>query len=298
MPRVIVGVDAGGTTTVVAVEQDGELLRTHAGPGANASSRGAEPASAVVAQMIVAALDGALPHSIFVGAAGAAREDVARTLRGTLESRFPGTVVGVRDDAYIALRASVPEGDGAVLISGTGSIAYAQHGDAEFRSGGHGYLLGDEGSGFSIGSAALRLLLRVFDERAPSEPFTDALAAHLGASDALGVTMRVYGAENSVAAVASVAPVVLEFANQGDRSANKIVQAAALELSDMAKSIVKRAQLAQTGAPLVLAGSLLANNSLLTYLLEMRLKNDLPEMPVFKADAQPFSGALAAARRL
>ncbi len=298
MPHLVVGVDAGGSSTVVALEQDGNLLRTHEGPGANASSRGEEAAGDSIAATILSALDGALPHAIFVGAAGAGRPDVAQTLCSVLESRFPGSRIGVRDDAYIALRACVPEGDGAVVIAGTGSIAYAQRGNAEFRSGGYGYLLGDEGSGFSIGAAALKLVLRAFDERAPREPFVEILAARLGVEDGNAILRTIYGNRNPIAAIAAVAPIVLEHADLGDRSANKIVQAAALELSEMAKSIVKRADLAHSGAPLVLAGSLLRNNSLLTFLLESRLKNDLPEMPVFKAQAQPFSGALAAARRL
>lgn len=298
MPNLVVGVDAGGSSTVVALAQDGAVLRTHSGPGANPSSAGVEAASASIADAILAVLDGAFPHAIFVGAAGAARDEVSSTLRSTLESRFPGARVGVRDDAYIALRACVPEGDGAVLVAGTGSIAYAQRGQEEFRCGGYGFLLGDEGSGFSIGAAALRLLLRVFDERAPRDEFADGLLAEIGARSAADVAGRMYGAPNPVAEIAAVAPVVLRYANQGDRSASRIVQAAALELSEMAKSLVKRAGLAESGAPLVLAGSLLRSNSLLTFLLETRLKNDLPAMPVYKGEALPVEGALAAAQRL
>lgn len=294
----IVGVDAGGTSTVAALEQDGKIVRTHEGAPANASVAGVRAAGSAIAETITAALDGALPHAIFVGAAGGARKEVAQSIEELLRERFPGARVGVRDDAYIALRASVPEGDGAVLISGTGSIAYAQRDGIEFRSGGYGYLLGDDGSGFAMGSAAVKLLLRAFDERAPRDEFVTRLEQALEVRTAVDVIARVYSESHPVAFCASLAPLVLESANEGERSANKIVQSAALELAEMAKSLVKRAGLADSGAPLVLAGSLLSSNSLLTFLLETRLKNDLPQMPIYKGEAQPYVGALAAAQRL
>jgi N-acetylglucosamine kinase-like BadF-type ATPase len=298
MPRLVVGVDAGGTSTLAALAQDGEVVRTFLGPPANPSVCGIETASAIVADTIAAALDGALPHAIFVGAAGAGRPEVADGIRTSLESRFGAARVGVRDDAYIALRACVPDGDGAVLISGTGSIAYAVRGGVEFRSGGYGYLLGDDGSGFDIGSAAVRSALRALDERAPRDPFVDRVLAQIRATTVAEVLARVYGEGGGVAFVAGLAQLVLEAANEGDRGANKIVQSAAHELSEMGKSIVKRAGLSETGAPLVLAGSLLTSNSLLTFLLETRLKNDLPEMAIYKSGAEPVAGALAAARSL
>jgi len=298
MPYVAVGVDAGGTSTLAAVAQDGEVLRTHAGPPANAGIAGAEGAADAIASTILAALDGALPHAIFVGAAGAGRSDVSAAICGALESRFPAARIRVRDDAYIALRACIPEGDGAVLISGTGSIAFAVHGERQIRCGGHGYLLGDEGSGFAIGAAALRTALRALDGRAPRDAFVDRVLDRLGAQGIEAVLARTYGEDGGVAFVASLAPLVLELANGGDRRANTIVQNAALELADLAKTVVKRADLDADGAPLVLSGSLLAQNNLLTFLLETRLKNDLPQMSIDKSSAEPYLGALAAAQQL
>ncbi|HEV3153564.1 MAG TPA: BadF/BadG/BcrA/BcrD ATPase family protein [Candidatus Baltobacteraceae bacterium] len=298
MPHVVVGVDAGGTTTVAALSQDGEVLRTVSGPAANPSICGVENAGSIIGDLIVSALDGALPHAIFVGAAGAGRDDVASAICSALESRFGGARVAVRDDAYIALRAAVPQGDGAVIVAGTGSIGFAIRGGEEFRSGGYGYLLGDDGSGFAIGSAALRTVLRALDDRAPRDEFVQTLIDELGTADSSQILSRVHGENGGVARVSSLAPLVLQIANGGDRTANRIVQNAALELGDLAKSLVKRAGLTESGAPLVLAGSLLTSNSLLTFLLETRLKNDLPSMPVFKSAAEPYAGALTAAQAL
>lgn len=298
MPRITVGVDAGGTSTVAALANDGEFVRSVAGPAANASSAGIAYAAQTIADTVLLALDGAHPHALFVGAAGAGRAQVASELKDVLQARFPESRIDVRDDAYIALRAVVPQGDGVVLISGTGSIAYAERGSESFRAGGYGYLLGDEGSGYSIGAAALKQLLRSFDGRAPRDAFLDRVASSLGVRDTFDVLAAIYGDERPVSRLASLAPVVLEAANSGDRSANKIVQGAALELADLVKTVVKRAQLAGGSAPIVFAGGLLQANSLLTYLLETRLSNDLPSMPIRKEPAEPYLGALAAADAL
>lgn len=298
MPHVVVGVDAGGTKTLAALAEDGELLRTFEGVAANPSSRGVEAAGETIAQTVLAALDGALPHAIFVGAAGARRASVAAEITQTLESRFPGAAVEVRDDAAIALRSAVPDGDGLVLIAGTGSVAYAERGEKRYHAGGYGYLVGDEGSGFAIGSAAIRLLLRAYDGRAPFDAFPEEIAAALEARDAMDVLARVYGSGQAVTAIASLARVVLDAANRGDRSANKIVQGAALELAELTKSLAKRAGLAESEAPIVFAGGMLGGNSMLSFLLETRLKNDLPAMPVLKGAVEPYRGAITLAQRL
>lgn len=298
MPAIAVGVDAGGSKTAVVHAVDGQASRIEVRDGANASMRGAEGAAAIIADAVESSLDGAMPHAIFVGAAGAARQEVRDAIEGALRSRYSSAHVQVRDDAYIALRAAVPEGDGAVVIAGTGSIAYAQHGAQGHRCGGYGYLLGDDGSGFAIGSAGISHVLRSYDRRAARDELVAALEKHLEVNDLEGVLQSVYRSENPVGTVAAAARVVLDLAQSGERSATKIVQAAALALGDLVKSAIKRADLIGAPVPIVLAGGLLQSNSLLTYLLETRLLNEHPNMPVSKLSAEPCFGALSEAVRL
>src|SRR6266566_9592568 len=113
MSSIAVGVDAGGSKTAVTYSLDRQCKGVWYGEPANATVRGPERAAVAIAETIELALDGALPNAIFVGAAGAGRDSIAGTLRGSLESRFPRARIEVRDDAYIALRAAIPAGDGA-----------------------------------------------------------------------------------------------------------------------------------------------------------------------------------------
>jgi N-acetylglucosamine kinase-like BadF-type ATPase len=298
VPQITVGVDAGGSKTAVVHAVDGEESRVELRDGANASMSGTEGAAAIIADAVESSLDGAMPHAIFVGAAGASRQEVRHAIESALRSRYQSARIQVREDAYIALRAAVPEGDGVVVIAGTGSIAYAQHGDRGYRCGGYGYLLGDDGSGFAIGSAGIAYLLRSYDGRVPRDELVLALETQLGVTDLQGVLQSVYRSEHPVATVAAAARIVLDLAHGGERSATKIVQNAALGLSDLVKSVIKLAGLGGTTAPIVLAGGLLQSNSLLTYLLETRLLNEYPAMPVSKLSTEPCFGALAEAQRL
>lgn len=294
----LVGVDAGGSRTTAAVQRDAEPVRVFDGDGANVNAAGLDAAVATVARAVEGALEGERPAAIAVGAAGAARPSVAEALAGALRVRFPGVAIAVTDDARIALRGAISSGDGIVLIAGTGSVAYAEIAGREIRAGGGGYAYGDEGSGFAIGAAALRLLLRAFDGRAPRDAFTDALAERTGSSDAASLSAFAYAGGSPVATIAGVAPLVLELAGAGDRSAAKIVQAAALDLFELVRAIVRRAEAGTRELPLAFAGGLLKSNSLLTYLIETRIANEYPHVRIVKNGGAPYLGALAAAREL
>lgn len=298
MPVIAVGVDAGGTKTAVVYSVDGRKIRVDSFEAASPSVKGTEAAANAIATAIEATTDGAIPHAIFVGAAGAGREEVAGGIRSLLASRFANAKVDVRDDAYIALRAAVREGNGIVLIAGTGSIAFAQNGEDSYRCGGYGYLMGDDGSGFAIGSAAVKHLCKSYDGRVSRDALAEQIEAALEARKLSDVLERIYRSSAPVGAIASLAPVVLELAQSGERSATRIVQTAGLELFDLLKSVIKRADLAGTDAPIAFAGGLLNANSLLTYLLETRLLNEFPTMPIRKDNPEPCLGALAQAERL
>ena len=58
------------------------------------------------------------------------------------------------------------------------------------RSGGWGYVLGDEGSGYWIGRAALRAVLREADHRGPATVLTPMLLEHFGVTAAAGAAAR------------------------------------------------------------------------------------------------------------
>ncbi len=294
----VVGVDAGGSSTSVIVERDGIASGAFEGDAANVRRAGVDDAAATIARAVASATQGEAVDAMVVGAAGAGYEEVASALERALRTRVSGARVFVCDDANIALRAAVEKGDGIVVISGTGSIAYAVAGEKTFRAGGHGFLLGDEGSGAAIGAAAVRLLLRVYDGRARRDGFIEAIESVFDSDTPEDLMQAVYSDPDPVRKLASLAPVVVACASDGERDASKIVQAAALELADLLKTVVRSSGLAQRDVPVVLSGGLLAHNSLLTYLLETRIVNEYPSFLLVKNPPAPEYGALALARTM
>ena len=288
-----VGVDAGGTSTVAARSLAGTYGSSLRGGPANASSLGIAAVSATIVATVRELTDGRTPDALFVAAAGAGRESVRESLRDALHAAFgAATRVTVDDDTRVALRAAIPIGPGVVLVAGTGSVAYAEIDDRKIRVGGAGYLLGDEGSAFAIGMAALRQLARAYDGRG-REDETLALAARtIGATDRATLLDAIYGGPLDVARIASLAPAIVAFAGKGNRTSTKIVQTAAQELSDLARAAIVEAGLVDASPSVAFAGGLLRENSLLTFLLETRITGETPGCAVLRMRDEPERVAL------
>jgi len=295
---ICVGVDAGGTSTVAAASRDGTLVREVRKPGANATTIGTDDAADVIITAIREVLQGETPDAIYAGAAGAGRERVAAELQEMIAIAFRDVRVVIGDDAAIAFRAAVPEGDGAVLVAGTGSTAYAEHGERAQRVGGLGYLAGDEGSAFWIGMQAVRLYGRVLDGRANRDETTDLVARVLEAPDRERYIEALYDEPMKPAKIASLAPSIIAFAGKGNRASTKIVQQAAQELGDLVKSALRAVDLLGASPRIALAGGLFRENSLLTFLIEQRLTGDVAGGVIVKGGDEPVRGALRLAERL
>ena len=294
---ICVGVDAGGTATTAAFSKDGTFVRERRAPGANASTLGVEDAADVIITAIRELLAGASPSAIHIGAAGSGRPRIAAGLRELVALALPAAHVEVGDDAAIALRAAIPTGDGAVLIAGTGSTAYAEHGGRAQRVGGLGYLAGDEGSAFWIGMQAVKLYGRVLDNRAQRDETTDLVARVLDAPDRDRYVDALYDAPLKPGAIAALAPSIVAFAGKGNRASTKIVQQAAQELGELVKAALRAVDLLEGSPQVAFAGGLLGENSLLTFLIETRRTGDVAGITIVKGGEGPVRGALRLAER-
>jgi len=295
---VAVGVDAGGTATRAAVSENGVPAGSAEGPGANPTTLGVDDAADTIVQVIRKALEPRRPDAIVIGAAGAGRPAVAETLETLIGSAFAGCRVTAGDDAAIALRAAIPDGPGIVLIGGTGSIAYAENGARRARVGGLGFWVGDEGSAFALGLAAVRLYGRVLDGRAKADDTTALVARALDAPDRNAYLNALYDAPIVPARIAALAPGIIALAGSGNRVATKLVQQAASDLSDLVRDAARQAGLVEASPAVALAGGLFAANSLLTYLLELRIINELPGASIVRGGDGAAIGALRLAEML
>jgi N-acetylglucosamine kinase-like BadF-type ATPase len=290
---IAVGVDAGATSTDVAVSRAGAFEHIVRGGPGNPTTRGVEAVVTMTAETILRATGGDEPAALYVGAAGAGREKIAQRLERALRLAFPNTKhLAVAGDVESALRAAIPAGPGVVVIAGTGSVAYAENGERRARAGGFGYLIGDEGSAHAIGFAALKLLARVYDGRARADETSALVERALGCSDRDTLIATVYERPLDVPKIAALAPSIVAFAGKGNRASTKIVQTAAQELGDLVRFAAQQTGLAEGSPAIALAGGLLRENSLLSSLLETRIINELPGASIVRLREEPARAAL------
>lgn len=257
----VVGVDGGGThTRAVVADATGQVLARAQCAGAVVHA--AEPsgaANAVSAAVRAAAQEAgvALPvASLWAGLAGAGLEPARRSVERELESCGLADRVLVATDVEAAFHAAFGPGPGVLLIAGTGSIAWARNPAGEVvRVGGWGEWIGDEGSGFSIGLAALRAVARAEDRRGPATALRDLVLARLGVERPDALVGWV--AEATKGDVAALVPVVSQAASEGDQVASDLLEEAVAELSLHLSAVLERAGAWPEPPGLVLWGGLL-----------------------------------------
>jgi N-acetylglucosamine kinase-like BadF-type ATPase len=296
----VLGIDVGGTKTVcLLADGDGNVVSESRSRGVSLHGSGELEVEKVLHQVMDEALGDrdVHPSAICVGIAGADRHDDAEVIRGILSrlrSRTPTLVV---NDAVIALTAAAGERPGVVVVAGTGSIAYGRDGRGRAaRAGGWGYLLGDEGSGFWMGRAALVAVVRQFDGRGPGTLLSELVMAELGISDPSELIQTVYGHAGFRSFVTRIAGIVGRAADAGDAVASEIVARAATELARAAATVVTRLDMRGDAFPTVLAGGVFQGQASLVGLVAARMIEVAPRSAVQRLDVEPAIGAVWLAR--
>ena len=294
---VLIGVDAGGTkTAVVVVDGERELARSVGAPGAVRAGRALVAASRITAAVRRALTDAGLLNGdvLVVGAAGVGRDPERSELREILRGERLAERVIITGDLDIALEAAFGEGPGIVLVSGTGSVAVGRTPDGVLhRAGGLGWQMGDEGSGYAIGRAALVAVGRARDGRGPAT----ALTQEIGTAARMDFDALIrWSTSAEPGEVAALAPMVLEVAAKNDAVARTIVESAAEELASLVKAVLEKFP-GKASVPVALAGGNLQPDRALRPLLLARLGKVGRAAPV-QAPLDPTLGALSLARRL
>lgn len=256
----VLGIDVGGTKTICLLGDDeGRIVASARGPGANLQAVGELELEKVLYTVMeeTVAHRGVVPSAICLGIAGVDRpEDTTVVLSVMSRIGYKARLLVV-NDALIALRAGIGDRAGVVIVAGTGSIAYGvdRHGDAA-RSGGWGYVLGDEGSGYWMGRLALRAIVRQADGRGAPTTLTPRLLAHFAVQRPAALLQTVYGHDFKPAAVAALATHVQQARDEGDEVAAAILERAAQELVSAAAAVSAQLGLSGEEFTFVLAGGM------------------------------------------
>lgn len=302
----ILGVDGGGSKTaacVAEVNADGEIRELGKGFGGPSNVRAVGPAHAEInlevaieaAHRAAGTENEEVTHAV-LALAGSALPDVRAVIENWAKRRQIARQVDVVSDADPVLAVGALHGRGIALIVGTGSVAIGKD-DRGHRSmtGGWGHWFGDTGSGYDLGRRALSAVADAVDGLGPETALVTRVLERLHTENPREILQRLNQHHDIRREIASLAPVLLHAAEDGDDVATGIVADAA---ASTAKLVVATAKKLGFGvdAPLAIAGGIVCANKLYRETLLEKLR-ELGTKPVsVTVVREPVKGSLIMAR--
>lgn len=234
-----IGVDGGATgTRLRAVDPDGRILgEGTAGP--SSLTLGVDAAWVQIRTALAAAgiTEADFADAVLAcGLAGTGRPDK----RDEFRAKAPGFArLRLCSDAHATTLGAHNGAPGASIALGTGTVGGAIYADGSTRQvGGWGFPVGDEGSGAWLGLQALGEALQLLDGRDIDPPGGSAL--HRAMFESCGTTAPellswTYQAPSTK--YATLAPVVVRLAGDGDPAAVRLMRRAGHEVDRLARAL-------------------------------------------------------------
>ena len=226
---VYLGIDGGGTKCKARLEdvQGNLLAEAIAGP-ANAARNLTGSVKAVLEAsekaIAKANIKGLTLNQIHAGI-GLAGINIPQVKQAFLKQSLPFASWHITTDLHIACLGAHLGQDGAIVIVGTGSSGVAIHNDQHFEMGGHGFVVGDKGSGAWLGKMAISHCLETLDGITPNNLLSKQVINLLdcdSAYDLVNLTL-----EAKPVLFASVAPLIFQLAANQQEDALLLVNQAA-----------------------------------------------------------------------
>ena len=251
----LVGIDGGGSKcSAMIFNARGDMLAHGIGGPANAARDLSTSLASIVESIQQALKQGGFGQDnikhlhVGAGLAGACVTSVNAQLKAW---QHPFASFKVSSDLMTACYGAHGGQDGALLIVGTGSSAAHMLNHKLTQFGGHGFILGDKGSGAWLGRSAVSSTLEALDGLSA---FTD---LHAMVKNKLNVDSTAALVQTMIAAspseFASLAPEILTLASEGEVNARGLVTEGAGYLDKLC-----RRTLQDNDLQLVLMGGLAA----------------------------------------
>ena len=291
-----VGIDGGGSKTKCVLVDDklNILSRADGGPS-NPLTVGIEQSARLLTNLIKElSLNFNLQEidSAVIGLAGAGRKSESSGVRNAIIELLNREKIILKNleivsDVEITIEGAFSGKAGVILIAGTGSIIFGKNRMGELiRCGGNGRILGDEGSGYSIGRKGLTAVAKQFDGRGKITLLAEILNNEYGIKNRDDLIERVYSQKFDIAGLAKN---VIAAAEMHDKMCIKILNEEIKELIVHIKSAKKN--LAEKKIKLCLSGGLLSSKNYYSKELKKRIEKTFDDVKLTKADYPPEIGA-------
>lgn len=233
-----IGIDGGGTKCRASImTADLRVLGTGLGGPANPFQGIERAQDSIRAAAELALADAGLPASALgdlVAGAGLAGVNVPSLYEVMTAWAHPFKEMHLTTDLHIACLGAHNRDEGAVMICGTGSCGYSFVNNQALILGGHGFPIGDKGSGAWMGLEAIKAILLASDDLAPRTVLSQSIGEFLQA-EGMMIVDKLFGATQGD--YARFAVFVLDAAEAGDAVAINIVKDGAGYMSDIARKL-------------------------------------------------------------
>lgn len=270
------GFDGGGTKTeCVLADGQGRVLARATGGPSNPARIGytkawfslGEVADVVLCHEKITSND---IRGVCAGIGGAGREGVAWRLKSFLNRSYRNADVRVTTDLEIALEAAFGEGEGVMLLAGTGSAAFGRAADgATARAGGRGPWFSDEGSAYDIGRRAFSAIVLAEDLRGPKTALSERILGWHKLHD--WDTLLDQIVKNADEVFPKTFPLVAQLAERGDAVSRQILSGAAVSLAALAASVVSKLGWQEREVPLARVGGMFGRSEFFDAAIESEL---------------------------
>lgn len=293
------GIDGGGSkTAAVLCDETGKTLASFVGGSINFNGIGLEKTRENLKGVVEGVLknfNGTLTAAVIGSAALGERAEEALT-ESVCGGIIPCSRVVMESDVFIGLEAMGVSGPVAMVISGTGSMAAGRKADGTvIHTGGWGWLLGDEGSGYALGLDGIKAAIRSAESTADSTLLTADLLTHFNVKTVEELIDIFYDPPMEPSGVAKFAPYVLRQAAAGDGVALGIVKNNARQLAQTVNALLRNLP---AGTPLGLWGGIFQNHEAYRALFTEAVKAEYPQTAVGLLPNPPEYGAVFAAMKL
>jgi N-acetylglucosamine kinase-like BadF-type ATPase len=266
------GIDAGGTSyDILSVNQDGKIILKVKAGALHYNIAGPENFANHISQKITKTLTNRKLlikncNGICIGVAGARhkkeRDELAKIICKNLNFRK----ISIVTDTEIARYGAFEGEDGLILIGGTGSILYGKMENKSYRIGGWGKILGDEGSGYKIGLAVLKVLCAEFDSGINSSALAKEVKKRFGITKN-NIIEKIYRTNFKVQ---DLAELVIKLAEEKEKDSLFIIDEAVKDLQNLIYTFLTVSK-AKT-VNLVLSGSLIDNRNIFSEKLQKEIR--------------------------
>ena len=229
------GIDGGGTKCKARLEdaQGNLLAEVIAGP-ANAANNLKDSVAAVLeaAKKAIAEanIEGLTLDQIHAGI-GLAGINIPQVKQAFLKQSLPFASWHITTDLHIACLGAHLGKDGAIVIIGTGSSGIAIRNEQHIEIGGHGFVIGDKGSGAWLGKMAISFCLETLDAIHPNNRLSAQVMSLFDCDNAYDLVNLTLQAKPVF--YASIAPLVFKLAAEQQADALLLVNQAATYINQI-----------------------------------------------------------------